>query len=77
MTTIRELIEQLQEIENKDQTVIAQYFLADHFDLDEQSPTPAQFDQAARDLGHSALWDDPCDTLNDYLCGQMTRERDN
>lgn len=76
MATIKELIEQLNEIEDKDQTVIAQYFLAEHFDLDGESPTAAQFDQAAEDLGHSELWDDPAETLNDYLCGLMFAERE-
>lgn len=76
MITIKELIEQLQEIENKDQTVIAQYFLAEHFEFDGESPTAAQFDKAAEDLGHNALWDDPAETLNDYLCGLMFAERE-
>jgi hypothetical protein len=74
MATVKQLIEQLQEIENKDQTVIFQYFLADHFDLDGQTPTAGQFDQAFEDLDDYSLWDDACDTINDYLCGLMMRE---
>jgi hypothetical protein len=77
MATVKQLIEQLQEIEDKDQTVMFQYFLAEHFDLDGDSPTAEQFDQAFEDLDDYSLWDDAAETINDYLCGLMTRERDN
>lgn len=76
MITIKELIQQLQEIENKDQTVIAQYFLAEDFELDGESPTAAQFDNAAKNLDHHTLWDDSAETLNDYLCGLMFATRE-
>jgi hypothetical protein len=77
MATVKQLIEQLQEIEDKDQTVMFQYFLAEHFDLDGDSPTAEQFDQAFEDLDDYSLWDDAAETINDYLCGLMTRERNN
>jgi hypothetical protein len=76
MTTLKKLIEQLQEIEDKDQTVIFQYYLAEHFELDGEEPTAKQFDQAATDLDDSSLWDDSGETLNDYLCGLMYRDRE-
>jgi hypothetical protein len=76
MATIQTLIDQLQEIKDKDQTVIFQYFLAEHFELDGEEPTAAQFDRVANDLDDNALWDDPAETINDYLCGLMMSERE-
>jgi hypothetical protein len=76
MATIKQLIKQLQEIEDKDQTIIYQYFLADHFDLDGESPTARQFDQVAREMDPFAIWDDPANTLNDEICSLMFRERE-
>ena len=75
MATIQTLIDQLQEIEDKDQTVIFQYYLAEHFELDGEEPTAAQFDKVAEDLNDNTLWDDPAETINDYLCGLMMSER--
>jgi len=34
MTTVRELIKHLQEIDNPDQAIIYQYYLAEHFEVD-------------------------------------------
>lgn len=34
MTTVRELIKHLQEIDNPDQAIIYQYYLAEHFEAD-------------------------------------------
>lgn len=75
MATIQALIDQLQEIENKDQTVIFQYFLAEHFEFEDLgSPTEEQFDKAAEDLNSNTLWDDAAETINDYLFGLMSKE---
>ena len=75
MATVRELIEQLQKIEDQDQTVIFQYYLAEHFEFDlGGSPTAEQFDQAAEDLDDESLWDDAAETINDYLFGLMDDE---
>ena len=76
MATVKQLIEQLQEIENKDQTVMFQYFLAEHFEFDGQIPTAAQFDKAFEDLDDYSLWDDAGQTINDYLFGLMYDEDD-
>lgn len=80
MATIKDLIKQLSEIENKDQPVIFQYFLAEHFefsDADESyTATEKQFAQVAEDLDEASLWDDARETINDYLFGLIYRERD-
>ncbi len=80
MATVNELINQLQQIGNRDQTVIFQYFIAEDFELcdtdENQTPTAEQFDKAAEDLDHHTLWDDAAETINDYLCGLMLAERD-
>lgn len=75
MATVKQLIEQLQEIEDKDQTVMFQYFLAEHFEFEDLgNPTPAQFDRAFEDLDDYSLWDDAAETINDYLFGLMNKE---
>ena len=41
-TTVKQLIEYLNEIEDKEQTIIYQYFLAEHFEYTEQVETPSK-----------------------------------
>lgn len=77
MATVQNLINQLNKIDDKEQSVMFQYFLAEHFDLDGDTPTAEQFDQVADDLDHESLWQEACDTINDYLCGIMTNEQEN
>jgi hypothetical protein len=75
MATVKQLIEQLQEIKDKDQTIMFQYFLAKHFEFEDLGiPTPAQFDRAFEDLDEYSLWDDAAETINDYLFGLMNKE---
>jgi hypothetical protein len=77
MATVQTLIEQLQTIEDKDQTIIFQYYLAEHFEFEDLgSPTEEQFDQAADDLDDESLWDDAAETINDYLFGIMDPEEE-
>jgi hypothetical protein len=80
MATVKDLIQQLNEIEDKEQSVIFQYFLAEHFeyaDLGEvRQPTAEEFDQAVEDLDDSSLWDDPADTINDYVFGLMSKNNE-
>jgi hypothetical protein len=80
MATVQNLIDQLNQIENKEQSVIFQYFLAEHFeyaDLDVvRQPTAEEFDQAVEDLDDSSLWDDPADTINDYVFGLMSKNNE-
>ena len=45
MATVQNLIDQLNKIEDKEQSVIFQYFLAEHFEFDDKgTPTAEQFD---------------------------------
>jgi hypothetical protein len=80
MATVQNLIDQLIQIEDKEQSVIFQYFLAEHFeyaDLDVvRQPTAEEFDQAVDDLDDSSLWDDPADTINDYVFGLMSKNNE-
>jgi hypothetical protein len=77
-TTVRDLIAQLQEIKDKDQAVIFQYFLADHFSFDTlKTPTPEEFDQVAENLDDASLWDDAAETISDYLFGIVGNREDN
>jgi hypothetical protein len=80
MATVKDLISQLEQIEDKEQSVIFQYFLAEHFeyaDLDVvRQPTAEEFDQAVDDLDDSSLWDDPAETINDYVFGLMSRNNE-
>lgn len=76
MATVQNLINELNKIDNKEQSVMFQYFLAEHFDLDGDTPTSEQFNEVADDLDHESLWQEACDTINDYLCGLMMKERE-
>lgn len=67
MDTVRELIKQLQEIENQDQTVIAQYFLAEHFWMDDEQPTAAEFETVANDGETKYIWESAAEHINDKL----------
>ena len=64
MATIKNLIEQLSEIEDKEQSVMFQYFLAEHF-----STTQEKFDDAVEALDCAELWDDAHDTVREYISG--------
>jgi hypothetical protein len=77
MATVQNLIDQLNKIENKEQSVIFQYFLAEHFEFEDiGAPTEEQFDEATEDLNHSSLWDESAETINDYLYGVMTKNEE-
>jgi hypothetical protein len=78
MATVKDLIEQLSEIENKDQSIIFQYFLAEHFEFSDGTPSPTaeQFDKVAEDLDHESLWDDAHETVNDYAYGICESENE-
>jgi hypothetical protein len=81
MNTVRELIKQLQEIQNQDQTVIAQYFLAEHFDYalyeGDTQATAEEFDKAAENLDPSFLWDKAAEIVNDELMEQINNRKGN
>jgi hypothetical protein len=81
MDTVRKLIKQLQEIENQDQTIIAQYFLAEHFDFalyeGDTQATAQEFTKAAAILDPSFLWDTPAEIVNDELMKQISKREGN
>ena len=78
MATVKDLISQLEQIEDRDQSIIFQYFLAEHFEFSDlgevRQPTAEQFDQVAEDLDHESLWDDARETVNDYAYGIVSSE---
>jgi hypothetical protein len=76
MATVKSLISQLEEIEDKDQSIIFQYFLAEHFEFADGTPSPTaeQFDKVAEDLDHESLWDDAHETVNDYAYGVVSED---
>lgn len=77
MATVKDLIGQLEKIEDKNQSVIFQYYLAEHFDFfDKGSPTAEQFDQATDELDDESLWNDAGETINDYLYNLMDDEEE-
>ena len=80
MATVQGLIDQLNQIEDKEQSVIFQYFLAEHFEFSDlgevRQPTAEQFDQAVDDLDDESLWDDARETVNDYVYGIVSAEDD-
>lgn len=67
MNTVRKLIEQLQEIENQDQTVIAQYYLAEHFWFDDEQPTETEFHKVAEHGEIKYIWETAAEHINDKL----------
>lgn len=71
MATVQNLIDQLNKIENKEQSVLFQYFLAEHFEFADGTPSPTaeQFDRVAEELDDESLWDDAQQTINDYAYG--------
>jgi hypothetical protein len=78
MATVQNLIDQLNKIENKEQSVIFQYFLAEHFEFADGTPSPTaeQFDKVAEDLDDESLWEDAHETVNDYAYGICESENE-
>lgn len=77
MSTVQNLIDQLNKIEDKEQSVIFQYYLAEHFEFEDKgTPTAEQFDEATEDLDDESLWDDSAETINDYLSGIMNTDEE-
>lgn len=71
MASIQDLIDQLNQIDDKNQSIMFQYYLAEHFEFSDGTPSPTaeQFDQAVDDLDDESLWEDAHETINDYLYG--------
>lgn len=80
MTTVRELIEQLEEIENKDQPVIWQYYLAEHFefnlDTGNTSPTLEEFEKVAEKTNAWTIWEDTAQDINDLIFDEIAKRED-
>jgi hypothetical protein len=77
MTTVKQLIEQLEEIEDKEQTVIYQYYLAEHFWMDDEQPTPAEFETVAKDGETKYIWDGAGEHINDKLAAIVYNRKGN
>jgi hypothetical protein len=77
MTTIKELIKQLEEIEDKDQAVIWQYYIAEHFeynlDTGNVSPTLKEFESVAEKTESWTLWEDTAQEINDLLYDEIAK----
>ena len=78
MATVKNLIDQLNQIEDKEQSVIFQYFLAEHFEFSDGTPSPTaeQFERVAEDLDDESLWEDAHETVNDYAYGVVSSEQE-
>lgn len=79
MATVKDLIDQLEQIEDKGQPVIFQYFLAEHFGSkwgEKYTPTTEQFYQVADNLDDESLWEEAYETVNDYVHGIVSSEDD-
>lgn len=62
MATVKELIKYLEEIPNKEQPIIYQYYIAEHFDT-----TAEVLETAIEDLDCDELWIDAYRTLEEYI----------
>ena len=71
MATVNELIKQLNKIEDKEQTIVFQYWLAEHFD---EEPTEEQFYEASEALWADALWQEALDTLREEVASVVARD---
>lgn len=78
MASIQDLIDQLNQIDDKDQSIMFQYYLAEHFEFSDGTPSPTaeQFDQVVDDLDDESLWADAHETINDYLYGICESENE-
>lgn len=62
MATVKDLIEQLNTIKDKDQTVVFQYLLCEHTDL-----SIDQFESRAEALDYTDFADEMSITMNEWL----------
>ena len=76
MATVKQLIEQLNEIENKDQTVAFQYYLSNdfaHLFHDEPDVAEADVFSEAVELSEDYLWDHTYDSLAREIADEIER----
>lgn len=80
MTTVKQLIEELEQIEAKGQTIIWQYYLAEHFCFDLDGPqttaTEKEFAKVAEKTDSFTIWEDTAQEINDLVFDEITK-RDN
>lgn len=76
MTTVKDLIEQLSEIEDKAQPIVFQYWLADDFEFHDGkgSPSQEQFAEAVDGLHADSLWEDAREIINDEVYEVVSRD---
>lgn len=76
MATVKDLIEQLSKIEDQDQPIIFQYWVAEDFEFNDGSGTPTQeqFAEVADDLYPDTLWEDAREIVNDALYDVVIRD---
>jgi hypothetical protein len=74
MTTVKQLIEQLQEIENQDQPVIFQYYTKENFEYgdDETVVSDEVFEEAVEWARRVDVWEDAYAYLNDHIWQQAS-----
>jgi hypothetical protein len=77
MTTVKELIKELKQIEDKSQTVIWQYYLAEHFCFDLDGPqtmaTKKEFDRVAEKTDSFTIWEDTAQEINDLVFTEIAK----
>lgn len=76
MATVNQLIKQLSEIEDKDQTVAFQYYLANDFEhlfRDEPDVSPSDIFSEAVSLSEDYLWDHTYDNLAREITDEIER----
>ena len=71
MATVNDLIKQLQEVENKDQTIVFQYWVASDFD---PQPTEEQFYEASDALWADSLWQDALEILTEEVARVVSND---
>jgi hypothetical protein len=71
MATVQELINQLNKVENKEQTIVFQYWLAEHFD---EEPTEERFYEASEALWADSLWQEALETLTEEVASVIARD---
>jgi hypothetical protein len=80
MTTVKELIEELNQIEDQSQTIICQYYIAEHFYFDLDGPqtmaTQKEFAKVAEKTDSFTIWEDTAQEINDLVFDEITK-RDN
>lgn len=69
MSTVKQLIEQLQEIEDQDQPIIFQYYTKENFEYgdDETVVSDEVFEEAVEWAERADIWEDSYSYLNDHI----------